>query len=77
MVAIPKDASTPPAAAAHTAHLAMGTKAARPLLKTATDLRKAFIRADQVPLPSNSQRLDLFLHSSWPTCHQQGRPELT
>lgn len=51
MVAIPKDVSTPPAAAAHTAHLAMGTNAARPLLNIPTDLRKAFIEADQAQQP--------------------------
>lgn len=64
MVAIPKDVSTPPAAAAHTAHLASGTKAARPLLNIPTDLRNAFIGADQVRQLSAFLRLVLCLDNS-------------
>jgi histidine ammonia-lyase len=70
MVAIPKDVSTLPAAAAHIDHFAMGTKAARPLLNIPTDLRNAFIEAGQARQLSSFPHLDLCLHNNSPTCHQ-------
>lgn len=50
MAAIPKDVSTPPAAAAHTAHFAMGIIAASPLLNTAIDFNAFFIVVVQAQL---------------------------
>lgn len=64
MVAIPKDASTPPAATAQTAHLAIGTNAARALLNTASDLRNAFMPVAPTPLPLTFPHPVLCLHNS-------------